>query len=87
MLEERVLQKGGHIVSKTTANALNEVFNLNLPSREWGRAIEKLKHELLLNPDDHGTIYDDGTYESEDGSVIGSFLEYAKKAKPSYRNL
>ncbi len=39
-----VLQRGGHKILPRTANGLNEFNDLALHRREWGRALEALKH-------------------------------------------
>jgi hypothetical protein len=58
----RLLQRGGHTVKQSTANALNKAHNLNLHRREWGRALEDLKTANFgKRPNFHDTdIYEGG---------------------------
>ncbi|MEW5959069.1 MAG: RHS repeat-associated core domain-containing protein [Chloroflexota bacterium] len=76
ILESKVIQTGGHTIRSGTAQALNKYNDLNLHSREWGRALEALKDAFDLPNNHHGKIYEDGTYTDDEGNEIGNLLDY-----------
>lgn len=71
-----ILQNGGHTISKATARALNKKHGLNLHPREWGDALEELKHGNFLPNNYHGQIHLDGAYKSPTGEEIDNILNY-----------
>lgn len=58
-----------------TVRALNEMAELNLHRREWGRALENLKRQHGLPNDHHGIIYDTADYEDAFG-WIDNMMDY-----------
>ena len=66
----RVLQTGGHIITKQTADAFGK-----LP-RDVGRALEQLKKSLNLPPNHHGKILSDGSYLSDKGEYLGNITDF-----------
>ena len=58
-----------------TANALNKVFNKNLPRREWGRALEALKKDAGLPNNAHGALMDNGDFVLN-GNTIGNITHF-----------
>ncbi|MCC7383327.1 MAG: hypothetical protein IT384_15935, partial [Deltaproteobacteria bacterium] len=73
---ERILQTGGNKIVDRTARGLNEAFDKDLPSPEWGRVLERLKSELSLPNEYHGKIAANGDYLDEAGNVLGNLGEY-----------
>jgi hypothetical protein len=47
---------GGNTIKQSTANALNELNEMSLTRRDWGRALEMLKASLDLPNNHHGLI-------------------------------
>lgn len=79
ILEDRVLQKGGHTISPATARALNKKFGVNLHHHEWGKFLEDMKADILPDGkrnDDHGTIMESGDCYSKNGQYLGNFGDY-----------
>jgi hypothetical protein len=72
----KTLQSGGNTLKKRTADKLNEHFGENLPPREWGRALERLKGENGLPPNHHAKILENGDYVDDAGNVIGNLADY-----------
>ena len=67
------LLRGTNTFSNRAARHLNERFGRNLTRREWGRALEELKAQNLLRPNDHGQLLSDGRFifNGEDyGNII-----------------
>jgi hypothetical protein len=75
----RVLQRGGNTLSDSTATALNKEHDLNLPKREWGRALESLKRAEGRPPNFHGVIDSAGNViDQNTGEIVGSLLDYVQ---------
>lgn len=72
----KIVQSGGHTISRATARALNQTTESNLTEREWGRGLEALKKELDLPNNHHGKITEYGHYLDDHGNVLGNILEY-----------
>ncbi|WP_170948512.1 hemagglutinin repeat-containing protein [Bordetella genomosp. 5] len=71
----KVIQTGGRTINSTAAKILNKEFGKNLHAREWGRALEALKRELLLGNDHHGRLLSNGDYQSQTGEWLGNIGE------------
>lgn len=72
----KVLQTGGNKINESTARGLNDALGMNLPRREWGRALEKLKKLNDLPNNHHGRILSSGDYVNDAGHYLGNLLEY-----------
>lgn len=68
----KIIQLGGHILSKSTLNALQ------ITKEEGKIAIEAMKKANQLPPDFHGNIGMDGSFWSKTGENIDNILEYIK---------
>ncbi len=63
-------------MSSSTAAGLNQAAGSSLRPREWGRALEALKHDHGLSPNYHGKITEYGHYlDHKTGDVIGNLLD------------
>jgi RHS repeat-associated protein len=80
--EAGVLQTGRNTISDATAKALNQLTELDLSRREWGRALEALKKANDLPPNYHGKILSTGDYADMTGNIIDSILDYVKGGLP-----
>jgi hypothetical protein len=77
LVHNTCLQTGGNKVRSGTAKALNELHELSLHKREWGRALEALKKDLGLGNNHHGKIMDSGDYlDGETDEFLGNLLDY-----------
>lgn len=72
----RVLQTGGRTIRHSTADALNQHFQVNYHRREWGRALESLKRQNDLSPNHHGKILETGDYLDDVGNLIDNIGAY-----------
>jgi RHS repeat-associated protein len=74
----KTLQSGNsNTIKNATAKTLNTNFGENLPSREWGRALEALKSDNGLPNDFHGKIMSNGDFvDAHTGQVIGNIGDY-----------
>jgi hypothetical protein len=73
---KRVLQNGGRTINDSTAKALNQKFDENLTSREWGRKLEKLKNFEKNSNDSHGRIMGNGDYYTPNGDYVGNIGDW-----------
>jgi len=69
-------QKGGNTVRGSTAEKLNDYNGESRTAREWGRALEDLKHDKGVPKGDHGTIKRNGDYYDTKGNKVGNIGEY-----------
>lgn len=72
----KVLQTGGNRIDESTARGLDEASGMNLPRREWGRALERLKKGNDLPNNHHGRILSTGDYLNDAGKCVGNLLDY-----------
>ena len=72
----KVLQTGGNKINESTASGLNDASGMNLPRRDWGRALERLKKLNNLPNNHHGRILSSGDYVDDAGHCLGNLLEY-----------
>ncbi|KEQ16540.1 hypothetical protein GZ78_22115 [Endozoicomonas numazuensis] len=77
-LLRKVIQTGGRKIFPHTADILNKNLGRNLPPREWGRALEKLKNWERLPPKHHGKIYDNGDYADDAGKILGNIDDFVR---------
>lgn len=70
------LQAGGNTLSNRVAPALNRKTGKNIPSRDWGRALERMKGENDLAADHHAIIRSDGAYIDGKGNIIGYLQDF-----------
>ena len=71
------LQVGDHRIKSGTARALNELTGRNLHSRDWGRAVERIKRANEINSNDHSGIIDGlGNYVHAARDVFESLEDY-----------
>jgi RHS repeat-associated protein len=75
----KILQTGNRTLSQATADILNEVYELDLVRRDWGRALEALKGDLGLANDFHGLIDSIGNLlDANTREVLGNISDYLK---------
>ncbi len=72
----KVLQIGGNKLNNRTVNGLNDYFGENIPGRDWGRALERLKFEHSLPNAHHGRILSNGDYKNDKGEIIDNIRDY-----------
>jgi hypothetical protein len=74
---KQVLQTGENTLKSSTANQLNKNLEMNEPSREWGRALERLKGEEGIPNDSHNKIMGNGDYQVN-GEIVGNIADYLR---------
>jgi RHS repeat-associated protein len=72
-----IIQTGGNTIRDSTANALNKFLQKNLPSREWGRALEAMKKFEGIGNDFHGQIARNGDV-FDNGALLGNLEEFLR---------
>jgi hypothetical protein len=70
------LQAGGNTLSNRVSNVLNKRTGRNATSRDWGRALERMKGDNSLPADHHGIIRSDGAYLDSNGRIIAFIEDY-----------
>jgi len=72
----RIFQTGCNKLLPGTARQLNETFGKNLHSREWGRALERLKKANGLAKNHHGIIDELGNYYDDAGNLLDNIGDW-----------
>ena len=72
-----VIQRGGRTLKDKTARLLNEFFGVNIPKRDWGRGLEKLKKRQGIGNPDHNDIMNNADLlHRETQELIGNIADY-----------
>lgn len=78
----RIIQSGNNTFNGDAADILNEMGDVDLSRRDWGRVLESLKADLDIANDFHGLVDSLGNYiDPHTREVLGNLFDYLPGGK------